>query len=161
MKYFTTIDRWLGFCPDINLTEQNEGFAVSKGMLAPSRPQLYRCAIIHRLIKSGCYPNANRLAADLGVHHRTIMRDLEYMRDSLSAPSNTAPGGAAITTLRKTTPSTFSASPRGSLSPSFLAITCFASAAAPPTRSISPAPLPKYAPCSRIPFPSTSDLPIT
>ena len=91
MKYFTTIDRWLGFCPDINLTEQNEGFAVSKGMLAPSRPQLYRCAIIHRLIKSGCYPNANRLAADLGVHRRTIMRDLEYMRDSLSAPLEYCP----------------------------------------------------------------------
>lgn len=60
-------------------------------MLAPNRPQFYRCAIIHRSIKAGSYPNANRLSADLGVHRRTIMRDLDYMRDSLSAPLEYCP----------------------------------------------------------------------
>ena len=64
---------------------------MSKNMLAPNRPQFYRCAIIHRLIKAGSYPNANRLSADLGVHRRTIMRDLDYMRDSLSAPLEYCP----------------------------------------------------------------------
>lgn len=52
---------------------------------------MYRCLIIHRYIRSGSYPNANRLSADLGVHRRTIMRDLDYMRDSLSAPLEYCP----------------------------------------------------------------------
>lgn len=64
---------------------------MSINLLAPGRPQLYRCNLIHRKIKAGSYPNASRLAADLGVHRRTIMRDLEYMRDSLSAPLEYCP----------------------------------------------------------------------
>ncbi len=64
---------------------------MSKNLLAPKRPQLYRCAIIHRKVKTGGYPNANRLSIDLGVHRRTIMRDLDYMRDSLGAPLEYCP----------------------------------------------------------------------
>jgi predicted DNA-binding transcriptional regulator YafY len=64
---------------------------VPKNLLTPTRPQLYRCAIIHRTVKAGGYPNANRLSADLGVHRRTILRDLDYMRDSLSAPLEYCP----------------------------------------------------------------------
>ena len=62
-----------------------------QSLLKPGRPQLYRCAIIHRTVKSGSYPNARRLSVDLGVHRRTIMRDLDYMRDSLSAPLEYCP----------------------------------------------------------------------
>ena len=64
---------------------------MSKKIVRPKRPQLYRCAIIHRAIKAGSYPNAKRLSADLGVHRRTIMRDLDYLRDSLSAPLEYCP----------------------------------------------------------------------
>lgn len=64
---------------------------MTKSLLAPKRPQLYRCAIIHRAIKAGGYPNASRLSNDLGVHRRTIMRDLDYMRDSLGAPLEYCP----------------------------------------------------------------------
>ncbi len=64
---------------------------MSKILLAPGRPQLYRCAIIHRTVKSGSYPNTTRLSTDLGVHRRTILRDLDYMRDSLSAPLEYCP----------------------------------------------------------------------
>lgn len=49
---------------------------MSLDLLLPKRPQLYRCAIIHRKVKAGSYPNASRLSSDLEVHRRTIMRDL-------------------------------------------------------------------------------------
>ena len=36
--------------------------------------------------KGGRYPNANKLSAETGVSTRTILRDIEYMRDMWNAP---------------------------------------------------------------------------
>jgi len=65
--------------------------AMPFNLLNPGRPQLYRCILIHKTVKAGGYPNANKLAKDLGLSRRTILRDLDYMRDSLSAPLEYCP----------------------------------------------------------------------
>lgn len=41
---------------------------------------------IHEILQQGCYPNCSSLAADLEVVPRTIMRDLDCMRDRLKLP---------------------------------------------------------------------------
>ncbi len=45
-----------------------------------------RLIFIDRMIRKGNYPNATSLADEYEVTTRTILRDIEYMRDSLSAP---------------------------------------------------------------------------
>ena len=64
-----------------NREERNEGPA----MIA-SRPPIRRFATIDAAIRSGKFPNAPRLARELEVSLRTVMRDLEFMRDQLGAP---------------------------------------------------------------------------
>ncbi len=51
-----------------------------------TRPQLYRLSYIDKMIKTGRYPNSRSLSEDLGVSPRTVLRDVEFMKDSLSAP---------------------------------------------------------------------------
>lgn len=47
---------------------------------------LERISYIHRKIKSGCFPNTKQLSYDLEAGTATISRDIEYMRDRMSAP---------------------------------------------------------------------------
>lgn len=51
-----------------------------------SRPPLARIMMIDRAIRSGSWPNATTLGADLEVDPRTVRRDINYMRDRLGAP---------------------------------------------------------------------------
>lgn len=51
-----------------------------------TRPQLYRLSYIDKMIKAGRYPNSRSLSVDLGVSSRTVLRDVEFMKDSLIAP---------------------------------------------------------------------------
>ncbi len=46
----------------------------------------WRLCEIHRLISEGAYPNCSLLAGRLGVHRRTVERDIERMRDLFRAP---------------------------------------------------------------------------
>lgn len=50
------------------------------------KPQLSRLAFIDRRIGEGSYPNSSSLAREYEVSSRTILRDIEYMRDMLDAP---------------------------------------------------------------------------
>lgn len=52
----------------------------------PTRSRLYRLCYIDKMVKAERYPNSHSLAEDLGVSKRTISRDVEFMRDSMSAP---------------------------------------------------------------------------
>jgi len=51
-----------------------------------SRPPIRRFATIDALMREGKYPNARILSEQLEVSDRTILRDIEYMRDQLGAP---------------------------------------------------------------------------
>ncbi len=51
-----------------------------------NRPQFGRIVYIHDRIKQGRYPNARELAEELEVTTRTIMRDIDYLRDQCRAP---------------------------------------------------------------------------
>ena len=51
-----------------------------------SRPPIRRFATIDNLIRAGKYPNARILSERMEVSQRTILRDIEYMRDQLGAP---------------------------------------------------------------------------
>ncbi|WP_367871623.1 helix-turn-helix transcriptional regulator [Luteolibacter sp. Populi] len=48
-----------------------------------TRRPLERIMSIHRAIKDGTYPNCSTLARQFEVTSKTIMRDIEFMRDSL------------------------------------------------------------------------------
>jgi len=51
-----------------------------------SRPPIRRICEIHTAIRRGSYPNATTMAHRFEVHRRTVVRDIEYMRDQLGAP---------------------------------------------------------------------------
>ena len=51
-----------------------------------SRPPLERITIIHSRIRGGKHPNCRQLAEQLDVSQKTIMRDIEFMRDRLRLP---------------------------------------------------------------------------
>ena len=53
---------------------------------ATARPPVERMLKIHHLIKSGKFPNATTISAQLEVSVRSIMRDLEFMRDRMGLP---------------------------------------------------------------------------
>ncbi|MBI4661758.1 MAG: YafY family transcriptional regulator [Verrucomicrobia bacterium] len=55
-------------------------------MRIATRPQLQRLAVMDRCIRSGEYPTARKMAAELGVAPRTIHRDIRFLRDAWSAP---------------------------------------------------------------------------
>ncbi len=50
------------------------------------RPPLQRMLRIHEALERGKFPNATRLAQDLEVSTKTIIRDLTFMRDQLGLP---------------------------------------------------------------------------
>jgi predicted DNA-binding transcriptional regulator YafY len=56
-----------------------------------SRPPFRRLLILDRLVRSGGYPNARTMAAELEVHQRTIHRDLDFLRNSWGAPLEYCP----------------------------------------------------------------------
>lgn len=51
-----------------------------------TRPPLERMLQIHQAVQAGDYPNANTLARRLEVSRKSIVRDLEFMRDRLGLP---------------------------------------------------------------------------
>ncbi|MDX2038336.1 MAG: HTH domain-containing protein [Isosphaeraceae bacterium] len=51
-----------------------------------TRPPIQRILILDREIRSGRFPNSRRFIELLEVDRRTILRDLEFMRDRLHAP---------------------------------------------------------------------------
>jgi predicted DNA-binding transcriptional regulator YafY len=51
-----------------------------------TRPPMERMWRIHREISEGDYPNCQGLATELEVSAKTVMRDVEFMRDRLSLP---------------------------------------------------------------------------
>jgi predicted DNA-binding transcriptional regulator YafY len=51
-----------------------------------ARPLLRRLLALHGMLSRGEYPNAPSVARELEVSQRTVLRDLEFMRDSLHAP---------------------------------------------------------------------------
>lgn len=51
-----------------------------------SRPPMARMMRIHDLIKDGGHPNCTSLALEFEVSSKTVMRDLEFMRDQLQLP---------------------------------------------------------------------------
>src|SRR5277367_5439923 len=55
-------------------------------MQQASRPPLRRLLVADHRIRAGDYPNARTLAAEMEVNARTVLRDLEFLRDSLGAP---------------------------------------------------------------------------
>ncbi|HVS36592.1 MAG TPA: WYL domain-containing transcriptional regulator [Gemmataceae bacterium] len=55
-------------------------------MRTASRPPLRRLLALDRMIRSGSFPNARTAAAELEVHRRTVLRDLDFLRDFWGAP---------------------------------------------------------------------------
>ncbi len=51
-----------------------------------SRPPMERMWRIHQELTRGEYPNCRRLAESLEVSSKTVMRDIEFMRDRLALP---------------------------------------------------------------------------
>jgi proteasome accessory factor B len=51
-----------------------------------SRPAMERMLRIHQAVTSGRFPNATTLAAVLEVSPKTVLRDVEFMRDRLNLP---------------------------------------------------------------------------
>ena len=62
-----------------------------KNRMSTTRPQIYRYSFIDKAVKTGCFPNSRRLSEDLEVSRRTILRDIEFLRDSLHAPLEYCP----------------------------------------------------------------------
>ena len=54
--------------------------------LPQSRPPIERMMKLHGLLVSDRFPNARTMAAELEVSSKTILRDLEFMRDRLGLP---------------------------------------------------------------------------
>ncbi len=52
-----------------------------------NKPQHARLLFIDEKIRSGIFPNAASMAREYEVSTRTILRDIEYMRDMLGAPA--------------------------------------------------------------------------
>ena len=60
---------------------------MAKSNLQPfSRPPLERMMRFHNLIKEESFPNCTKLAQEFEVTVRTVMRDLDFMRDRLMLP---------------------------------------------------------------------------
>lgn len=57
-----------------------------------ARPIMARFQQIVRVLADGKVHTSTQLAASLEVHHKTVMRDLEHMRDRLSVPIQSIQG---------------------------------------------------------------------
>ena len=55
----------------------------SEGVTRPPMERMWR---IHQRVAAGDYPNCQGLAVDLEVSSKTVMRDIEFMRDRLGLP---------------------------------------------------------------------------
>jgi predicted DNA-binding transcriptional regulator YafY len=55
-------------------------------MRTATRPPLERIAAIDRAVRAGEYPNVRTIAGRLEVGRRTVLRDVEFMRERLGAP---------------------------------------------------------------------------
>ncbi len=55
-------------------------------MKVASRPPLRRILTLDETIRAGHFPNCLSLSAQMEVHRRTILRDLDFMRESLGVP---------------------------------------------------------------------------
>lgn len=64
---------------------------MSKGSLPSSRPPLARMLRIHDILQDGRQTNCTKLAQQLEVSTKTIMRDLAFMRDQLDLPAEYDP----------------------------------------------------------------------
>jgi predicted DNA-binding transcriptional regulator YafY len=58
----------------------------SKPRSGSSRPAMWRVMEIHKLVRTGKFPNCSTLAADIEVTPKTIQRDISFMRDQLGLP---------------------------------------------------------------------------
>lgn len=58
----------------------------SKSAEVLTRPPMERMWRIHQEVSAGGYPNCQGLAVDLEVSPKTVMRDVEFMRDRLGLP---------------------------------------------------------------------------
>ena len=54
--------------------------------MAKFKPQFGRFLFIDKKLKAGLYPNSTSLASEYEISARTILRDIEFMRDMLDAP---------------------------------------------------------------------------
>ncbi len=54
--------------------------------MAKFKPQFGRFLFIDKKLKAGLYPNSTSLAKEYEISTRTILRDIEFMRDMLDAP---------------------------------------------------------------------------
>lgn len=54
--------------------------------MSRTKPLMHRIHFIDKKIREGTYPNARSLAKEYEVSDRTILRDIEYMRDMLDCP---------------------------------------------------------------------------
>ncbi len=50
------------------------------------KPLMHRVHFIDRKVREGSFPNARTLAKEYEVSERTILRDIEYMRDMMECP---------------------------------------------------------------------------
>ena len=66
--------------------EHLRGNKAVAGLNLEQKVRTNRLLLIDKAIRSGKYPNTNRLAAIAEVNSRTIQRDIEYMRDMYGAP---------------------------------------------------------------------------
>lgn len=51
-----------------------------------SRPPFARMMRIHAFLREGTFPNCRTLASEIEVSERTLLRDVEFMRDQLGLP---------------------------------------------------------------------------
>lgn len=51
-----------------------------------TKPALERLILIHKMIKSGTFPNCTSMSKKLGMGTATIQRDIDFLRDRFSAP---------------------------------------------------------------------------
>jgi proteasome accessory factor B len=68
--------------------EQFSGSGADKDLWAHGygRAALERMMRIHRMIEDRAYPNCTKMSAEFEVSVRTLKRDIEFMKDSLSMP---------------------------------------------------------------------------
>lgn len=71
-----------------------------------SRAPFYRINKIHHLVQSGQLPNCSTFKELLGVSRKTVLRDIEFMRDSLDLPIafNAAKNGYEYTAMVESLP---------------------------------------------------------
>src|SRR4051812_12303389 len=72
---------------DIACPRLEKPFAVGmSSRLQLSRPPLERMLRIHDELRRGAFTNCTKLATDLEVSRKTIVRDIAFMRDRLELP---------------------------------------------------------------------------